>query len=119
MAKFVLTASKSTTAADATKLKFLATMSVAQFIESGYAEKGSLDVIENPKGNAHPANLFISWKDKEGTPYSGAVSNNIKSVEEITDPVLSIVSTPDNADMFVLLHNKHDAPADNTKLALG
>jgi len=117
MAKFILTASKST-ASDATKLIFLATMSVAQFIESGYAVKGSLDVVENPKGNQHPANLFISWKDKEGTSYSGAVSNNVKSVEEITEPVLSIVSTPDNADMFVLLHNKHDAPAENTKMNL-
>lgn len=116
--KFALTASKSTSG-DATKLIFLATMSVAQFVESGYAAKGSLDIVENPKGNKHPANLFISWKDKEGTAYSGAVSNNIASVEEITEPVLSIVSTPDSADMFVLLHNKHDAPSDNTKMNLG
>lgn len=95
------------------ELTFLATMSVAQFIESGYAAAGTIDVIENPRGNTHPTNLFISWKDKEGVGYSGAVSNNIASVEEITDPVLSIVSTVGNKDMFVLLHNKHDAPAAN------
>lgn len=105
MSKFVLTASKPSSP-KADQLQFHATMSLEQFVEAGYCAKGTFGVSVNPKGNKHPKGFFIHWKDSEGVNFSGAVSTKITSPEEITDPVLSIVSTPDKDDMFVLFHNK-------------
>ena len=106
--KFALTASKSTSAPATDALKFHATMSLEQFVESGYCAKGTFGVTTNPQGNKHPNNLFIHWKDSQGVAYSGAVSTKIGGVEDIKNPVLSIVNTPDSADLFVLFHNQAD-----------
>lgn len=106
MAKFALTASKSTTAPSADQLTFHATMSLEQFVEAGYCAKGTFGVTTNPQGNKHPKNLFMHWKNAEGVAFSGAVSSKILTVEDIKNPVLSIVNTPDSADLFVLFHNE-------------
>jgi len=107
MAKFVLTASKPANA-DATKLKFHATMSPEQF-KALYADEKGVGVFINPKGNKHPKGYFMAWKDNEGVTYNGAVSTKITTPEEFTSPVISVVSTPDKPDeLFVLMHNQSE-----------
>lgn len=107
MAKFVLTASKpSAQAAD--KLKFHATMSPEQF-KALYANEDGLSVQINPHGNKHPKGYFMAWKDSEGVQYNGAVSTKITTPEEFTNPVISVVSTPDKPEeLFVLMHNQSE-----------
>ena len=107
MSKFVLTASRpSAQAAD--KLKFHATMSPESFKEA-YADKNGVGVYVNPHGNKHPKGYFMAWKDNEGVAYNGAVSNKITTPEEFTNPVISVVSTPDKPEeLFVLMHNASD-----------
>jgi len=92
-----------------------ATMSLDQFKEH-YADEKGVGVFINPNGNKHPKGYYLSWKDKEGVSHNGAVSNNINSVEEITEPVLSILSTTDSDELFLLMHNRAEAPANNQVL---
>lgn len=104
MAKFVLTASKpSAQAAD--KLKFHATMSVDAF-KASYTNEDGIGIFINPNGNSHPKGYFMAWRDSDGISHNGAVSKKITTLEEFTNPVVSIVSTPEKPDeLFVEMHN--------------
>jgi len=105
--KFVLTASKPAKA-DSTKLKFHATMSTDSFKES-YTDAAGIGVFVNPNGNKHPKGYFMAWKDSDGVAHNGAVSPKITAQEEFTNPVISIVSTPEKPDeLFVVMHNAAD-----------
>lgn len=118
MVKFVLTASKST--AKEGQLTYHATMSVAEFISAGYSNADGVNITVNPNGNNHPKGWFLTWKDKEGVQFSGSVAKKITTPEEaVSNPVLSVVSTPEKPDeLFVLLHIKGEAPADSSVLNL-
>lgn len=104
MAKFVLTASKPAKADD-TKLKFHATMSTDMF-KANYADEDGIGIFINPNGNKHPKGYFMAWKDSDGISHNGAVSPKITAPEEFTNPVVSVVSTPEKPDeLFVVMHN--------------
>ena len=113
MSHYALTASKPKNAGN-NQLTFHATMPVSQFIENNYADANGVDIVINPNGNKHPKGLFISWKDKNGTAFSGAVSPKIESKADLKEPVLSIVSAPGNdEEYFVILHNAAERKDDN------
>jgi len=88
------------------ELIYHATMSPEQF-KASYADEKGVGVFVNPNGNKHPKGYFMAWKDSDGVSHNGAISNKITSPEEFVDPVVSIVSTPDNPnELFVLMHNQ-------------
>lgn len=111
MGKYLLTAVKATPRDNS--LQFHATMSLDSF-KKEYTD-GSINLLVNPKvdsKNSHPKKLFISFHNADGEQFSGSVSHKILSAEDITDPVVSIVTSPEEPDNYrVLLHNAADAEA--------
>ena len=80
-------------------LKFLETMSVAEFKAQKGVEK--IDVKQNPQ----TGKCFFVYGCE-----TGAVSDKFTN-GEITNPVISQVCSPDTGDMFYMLHQKGDGGA--------
>lgn len=78
-------------------LKFLKTMSVAEFKAQHNVEK--IEV----KRNEHTGKCFFVYGCE-----TGAVSDKFIN-GEITNPVISQVCSPDTGDMFYMLHQKGES----------
>ena len=95
MSKFALVASTPRPARE-NGMIFLATMTPSEFKEAGYCGPEGIQLKQNPRADAkstHPTKLFMAFS-KDGEQFTGSVSHNIKSVEDITKPMISIVEVP-------------------------
>lgn len=122
MAKFTFIANKPSTKEG--QLTFHATMTPQEFVKEGYAASlKDINVLINTKAdsaNTHPKKLFLAVKSPEGEQFSGMVSHNISSNADLTEPVISVVSTPEAPNEYrMLLHNRGVIPEGNFAFGFG
>lgn len=81
-------------------LKFLSTMTIAEFKEKQNVEK--IEVLRNE----HTGKCFFAYG--LGT---GACSKRVERGDELTSPVISQVCNAETGDMFYMLHQKGEGGA--------